>query len=49
MVKLLVTFSACLDDVVEEAGDGKRADATDGGGDGGEVCAVSDLRGDVAF
>ena len=35
--------------MVEEAGDGKGADAADGGGDGGEICAVSDLRGDVAF
>ena len=37
-----------LDDVVEEAGDGERADAADGGSDGGEVGAGSDVAFDVA-
>ena len=40
---------AALDDVVEEAGDGEGADAAFYGGDGGEVCAVMNLRGEVAF
>ena len=38
-----------LEDVVEEAGDSEGADAADFGGDGGEVVAVADCVGDVAF
>ena len=39
----------CLDNVVEEAGDGEGADAAGDGSDGGEVGAISNVIGDVAF
>ena len=35
--------------MVEETGDSKWADATGGGGDGGEVGPVADFGGDVTF
>ena len=38
-----------LEEMVEKAGDGKRADAASDGGDGGEVLAFADCGGDVAF
>ena len=40
---------AVLDDVVEEAGDGEGTDTTGGWSDGGEVGALSDFFGEVAF
>ena len=42
-------FGGRLNDVVEEASDGKGADATSYRGDGGEVLAFADFRGEVAF
>lgn len=35
--------------MVEEAGDGEGTDAADFGGDGGEVGAVAEAVGDIAF
>ncbi len=38
-----------LEDMVKKAGDSEGADAADLGGDGGEVGAVADSVGDIAF
>ena len=46
---LILEVRVCLNDVVEEAGDGEGADAAGGGGDGGEVGATMDVVGDIAF
>ena len=35
--------------MIEKAGDGEGADAAGGGGDGGEVLAVSDFVGEVTL
>ena len=42
-------FTAALDNVVEKAGDGERADSADDWRDGGEVGARVELGGEIAF
>ena len=41
--------SGCLENVVEETGDGEGADAAGHRGDGGEIGALADFVCDVAF
>lgn len=47
--ELGLAFGSNLNDMVKETSDGEGADATEFGGDGGEICAGADAVRDVAF